>query len=208
MLSVFTDTSDGNRQPATAETNGAHMRKYFLFISCFGSLLFASLASAAPHPGATSALVTPKLGVFRSPFGFKLDSGGTGWQQAAAPNDNRYIATVYKSPKKNAKGEAPMLTVRVDALKKDVPLEKYIERWTKEYPKFGFDVLGSQPFMQNKEKGHVLDLINRDNGRQLRQVVFMKKQKAVILTCRDHSDRFSDTLKDCNQIIRTFNWSE
>jgi hypothetical protein len=54
----------------------------------------------------------------------------------------------------------------------------------------------------------VLDLINRDNGRQLRQVVFLKKQKAVILTCRDQVSTFKDSLKNCNQIIRTFQWTE
>ena len=113
------------------------------------SIAFSALtAQAAPHPGATSSLVTPKLGVFRSPLGFKIDAGSSGWQQAEAPADNKFIATIYKSPVKGAKGENPMLTVRVDQLGKETTLDKYVQKWSKEYPKFGFDVLGSQPALR------------------------------------------------------------
>ena len=168
--------------------------------------LSALVAQAAPHPGATTALASPKLGVFRSPAGFQIAAGDSGWVQTQGSSDNRYIATIYKSPIASPKGESAMLTVRVDKLAKETTLDKYIQRWSKEYPKFGFDVLGSQPFAQNKDKGYVLDLLNRDSGRQLRQVVFLKKQNAVILTCRDQSATFKEALKSCNQIIRTFQW--
>lgn len=179
------------------------------YLIALSSLIATVGANAAPIPGtATSTLVSPQLGLFRSPLGFQLDSGKTGWAQAEAPADNRFIATIYKSPLRPAKGEPGTLTVRTDKLPKDIPIDKYVQRWMKEYPKYGFDVLGSAPFAQNKEKGYVLDLINRDSGRQLRQVVFVKKQTAVILTCRDQAASFKDSLKSCNQIIRTFKWAE
>lgn len=172
-------------------------------------ILQNSTAIAAPHPGtATSTLVSPTLGVYRSPLGFQLGAGNSGWTQSEAPNDGKYIATIYKSPLKPSNGDASSLTVRVDKINKNISLDKYVQRWMKEYPKYGFDVLGSTPFSQNKEKGYVLDLINRDNGKQLRQVVFLKKQRAVILTCRDQASTFKDSLKSCNQIIRTFSWTE
>jgi len=167
-------------------------------------------ANAAPHPGtATSALVAPQLGVYRSPLGFQVDAGHSGWTQAQAPADNKFIATMYKAPvKAGAKGDTASLTVRVDQLNKEMTLDKYVQRWMKEYPKYGFDVIGSLPFAQNKDKGYVLDLINRDSGRQLRQVVFLKRNKAVILTCRDQTADFKESLKNCNHIIRTFQWTE
>jgi hypothetical protein len=168
--------------------------------------LASQIAAAAPHPGtATSTLVSPQLGVYRSPLGFQVNAGASGWKQTEAPSDNKFIAALYKSPSKNDGGT---LTIRVDKLAKEVALDKYVQRWMKEYPKYGFDVLGSKPFAQNKDKGYVLDLINRDSGRQLRQVVFLKKQKAVILTCRDQTASFKDSLKGCNQNIRTFQWNE
>ena len=159
-------------------------------------------AKAAPMPAtASSKLVSPQLGLYRSPLGFEISSGTSGWAHAEPPKNNKYVATLYADPKTKAS-----LSVRVDQLKKEMPIDKYVSRWSKEYPRYGFDVVGSQTFAQNKQKGYVVDLVNRDTGKQLRQVVFMKKTHAVIMTCRDNIKNFKQSLKDCNQIIRTFSW--
>ena len=189
-------------------------------------------AQAAPIPGTTtSKLVSPQIGLYHSPIGFQLNSAHTGWAHVAPPAGNKFIATVYraepgsvasqmhsdlhaqgnvvgeKASAVTAKQGAPAtLTVRVDDLDKDVPLDRYIAKWMKEYPRYGFDILGSKPFVQNKQKGYVLDLVNRDQGKQLRKVVFMKQKKAVILTCRDQVATFQTSLTSCNQIIKTFTW--
>jgi hypothetical protein len=194
-------------------------------------LLF-STAQAAPIPAtSTSKLVSPQLGLYRSPMGFQITAGGSGWVHAEPPKGNKFIATLYKAPTAAEPGSvadqmrndlasngsvtasipkktvtAASLTVRVDELQKDIPLDKYIQKWMKEYPRYGFDVLGSKPFVQNKQRGYVLDLVNREQGKQLRQVVFVKQKKAVILTCRDRIDSFQTNLKGCNQIIRSFEW--
>ena len=166
--------------------------------------LMTQQAYGAPIPGtASSTLVSPQLGLYRSPLGFEVSAGSSGWAHAEPPKDNKFVATLYANQHSGAS-----LSVRVDELKKEMPLDKYIQRWVKEYPKYGFDVLGSQTFAQNKQKGYVVDLINRDTGKQLRQVVFMKKLSAVILTCRDSVKTFKSSLKDCNQIIRTFSWND
>jgi hypothetical protein len=171
--------------------------------------VFSSLSlNAAPMPAtSTSKLVAPQLGIYRSPLGFEVAAGSSGWVHGEAPSNNKFIATLYHSPKAKNSKDAPSLTVRVDKLEKEVALEKYIQKWMKEYPKYGFDVLNSRTFTENKQKGYFLDLKNKDNGKQLRQVVFLKQKTAVILTCRDKSTTFKDTLKSCNQIIRTFAWN-
>lgn len=180
--------------------------------ACLAALCVVAVpaAMAAPMPAtSTSKLVAPQLGLFRSPTGFEISSGASGWIHSVAPQDSRYIQTVYRAPKDPAdKKTAASLTVRIDKLEKPVAMNKYVQRWQKEYPKYGFDVLGSKPFSQNKIKGFVLDLVNRDSQKQIRQVVFMKDTNAVILTCRDDAKSFKDSLKNCNQIIRTFNWVE
>lgn len=189
--------------------------QFSISLTSFAAIFGFSLAAvAAPHPGtATSTLVSPQLGLFRSPVGFQLAAGNSGWIQVSTSGDNQHIATTYRAPAQvvaKAAGktaDAGSLTVRIDKLGKEMPIDQYVQRWMKEYPKYGFDVLGSAPFVQNKDKGYVLDLINRDNGRQLRQVVFLKKQNAVILTCRDQAESFKESLKGCNQIIRTFAWT-
>lgn len=197
------------------------------------SVLAVAQTQAAPIPAtSTSKLVSPQLGLYRSPMGFQVTNGGSGWVHAEPPKGNKYIVTMYKAPTTaqpgsvadqmrndlSAKGSvvasAPKikagspatLTVRVDELSKDIAIDKYIQKWMKEYPRYGFDVLGSKPFVQNMQRGYVLDLVNREQGKQLRQVVFLKEKKAVILTCRDRIASFQENLKGCNQIVRTFTW--
>ena len=166
--------------------------------------LISSLAFAAPHPGAS--MVTPKIGVYRSPLGFQIAAGDSGWQMAPASKESKYIAATFKAP--GVKTAA--LTVRVDQLEKDISLDNYMQKWLREYPRFGFDVLGSKPFIQNTRRGYVVDLINRENNKQMRQVVFLspKKKSAVILTCRDQIGTFKESLKPCNSIIRSFDWKD
>lgn len=172
------------------------------------SLLTASIeiAHASPQPGtASSRLIAPRLGFYRSPDGFRLHAGDSGWLQAAPPRGNQTILTVYRSPQSESKAS---LTVRVDQLARGTTGDRYISRWIKEYPRFGFDVLGSQPFVQGNVRGHVIDLMNRDSKMQLRQVVFVSeaRKRAAILTCRDNASGFTSTLKSCNSIVKTFEW--
>ena len=177
-----------------------------LLCALFTSVIDSDLAQASPHPAASSSrIIAPRLGFFRSPDGFRLHAGDSGWLQAAPPKGNQTILTVYRSPQADSKAS---LTVRVDRLARGSTADRYIGRWIKEYPRFGFDVLGSQPFSQGGVRGHVIDLMNRDSRMQLRQVVFVNegRKRAAILTCRDHATDFSGTLKSCNSIVKTFQW--
>jgi hypothetical protein len=177
-------------------------------IMTLAAVAFSFSAFAAPMPAtSTSKLVAPQLGLYRSPIGFEISAGKSGWIHGQAPGDSKFVQTVYRSP--NKQGDvAPSLTVRIDKLDKPVAMNKYIQRWQKEYPKYGFDVLGSKPFTEGNNKGFVLDLMNRDSNKQIRQVVYMKASNAVILTCRDQANSFKNSLKGCNEIIRTFKWVE
>lgn len=179
---------------------------WIAFVSAAVLIANGETAGAAPHPATSgSKLIAPKLGFYRSPDGFRLHAGDSGWLQAAPPRGNQTILTVYRSPRNESKAS---LTVRVDRLARNATSERYISRWIKEYPRFGFDVLGSQPFTQGGARGHVIDLVNRDSKMQLRQVVFVNeaRKRAAILTCRDNAPDFSATLKSCNSIVKTFIW--
>lgn len=198
-------------------------------------LLMPAVSGAAPIPGtSTSKLVSPQIGLYHSPLGFQMNAGKTGWAHSAPPKGNKFIATVYRAQSvepgsvasqmradlqksgavvesralasAKSAGVPASLTVRVDDLDKQVALEKYIQKWMKEYPRYGFDVLGSKPFAQNKLNGYVLDIVNREQQKQLRQVIFVKDKRAAILTCRDRVASFQTSLKACNEIIKTFTW--
>lgn len=177
--------------------------KTLLFIS---TLLSFSLSLAAPIPGAGKKS-SPRIGVYESPHGFQIATASSDWLQSKPPKNTRYIATMFRSPEVRNKMRAT-LTVRVDRLTKPMEVSEYVKRWTKEYPKFGFDVKGSKKFSMNGQNGYVVDLVNPSKKRQLRQVIFMKENRAVLMTCRDHIDSFNTSLKECNKMIKTFSWKE
>jgi hypothetical protein len=170
-------------------------------------LAFSSgMTWAAPAPlTGSSLLLTEKPGVFRSPLGFRIDAADTGWKQIPPPEDNPFLSVVYRSNKSND-GVQAALTVRVDSTDANEDLDTYTKKWMKDYPRLGFEVLTAKKVRVTDEVGFMIDLINRENQIQLRQVLFIKNDKVVNLTCRDHYREFNDTLKSCNEIFRSFRW--
>lgn len=177
--------------------------KQYLIIAL---ILLAQTAFAAPIPGAGSK-AKPQLGVYKSPQGFEIQTAGSSWIQSSPPKQTRYIATMFRSPTMKNDVRAT-LTVRVDKMKTAMDINDYVKIWTKEYPKFGFDVKGSKKFTMNGNKGYVIDLLNPVKKRQLRQVIFMKDKKAVLMTCRDHQETFKSSLAECNKMIKSFKWEQ
>lgn len=164
------------------------------------------IAKAAPHPAAAgSRMISPQLGFYRSPDGFRMHSGDSGWVHVPRPQDNPSIQTVYRSPDLNSKAS---LTVRVDRLMRKQSLAAYTARWKKDYRRFGFDVLAIQDFQLAGQKAIAIDLINRDSRLQLRQVLTQSAdgKKVVLLTCRDSKENFARSLKACNTLTKTLSW--
>ncbi len=164
-------------------------------------LLAMSLSSfASPIPGANS--VKPQLGVFKSPVGFEISAAASSWKMSSIPKSNSFIVGVFTPTQKSTAS----LTLRLDKLAKDTTLQSYTQKWQKEYPKYGFDILGSKTFEQNGMTGYAIDLIQRETRKEIRQVVFLNDKKAIVMTCRDQETSFRTSLKECNQIMRTFKW--
>lgn len=156
-------------------------------------------------PG-TSTFGESKPNVFYSSHGFRLDPAGTAWVQAPTPKKIPSLVTVYKAPVP-VNGQQAALTVRVDDLRHPLDLRTYVKHWMQDYSRFGFDVLTAKPVKVGETQAFLLDIVSRETKKQLRQVVFLKNRTAVILTCRDQRESFSKTVHDCNQIIRTFQWT-
>lgn len=162
---------------------------------------------AAPFPGTgSSPLVSEQPGLFFSTKGFRMHSAETDWIQSAPPKDVPSLVTVYKSPVVS-NGQQAALSVRVDELSRPQNLKRYVRRWMQDYTRFGFDVLTAKRISINQQSAFLLDIVSRETKKQLRQVVFLKKKTAVILTCRDHRESFGKTVQDCNQIVKTFQWT-
>ncbi len=163
----------------------------------------AAVVRAAPIPAtSSSAVIAMKEGYFRSPAGFFLEARDSGWALATKPNASPSLKAIYRGA---ANSEA-MMTVRVEEAVVENDAQTYAQKWLREFPRLGMEVLAAKPLRVGAASGYLLDLLNKANKKQLRQVVFLRQQKAVVLTCRDNIETFGQSLKSCNQIIRSFSW--
>ena len=167
------------------------------------SLLLAPfIALAAPIPfTSTSLLTSEKSGIYRSPLGFTIHAGNSGWQATSPTVKNDFVVATYKSST-----DASALTVRIDEIKKPISLDEYSKKWLKDYPRFGFDVLTAKKVRVGNEVAYMLDFVSPENKKQLRQILFVKNKNAVTLTCRGDQTDISKTVRSCNEIIRNFRW--
>lgn len=169
--------------------------------------LFMAAASASPMPGMSSSLlVSQKPGIFRSVKGFTVNSGSTEWILGDTPADLPSVETLYRSPETH-RGMQPVLTVRVDELSHKMDLKTYVKQWMKDYTLLGFNVLKAATMKVNSQPAFVVDVDEAKGEKRLRQVVFVKDRTAVVLTCRDLRDSFSKTVKQCNEIFKSFEWN-
>lgn len=174
--------------------------RYLIFLVVIISHLDSSLA--APTPTAFPAFDSK---VFRSTSGFKVDAKDTDWELIPAPKKSKFVMASFRS-KTAVNNTHASLTVRKDPLPKSKNLEGYVQKWLNQYPRFGFDVLGSKKVKHNELPGYLIDLVSRDGQKQLRQVVFLRDKDAYVITCRDSKENFKNSLKSCNKIIRSVEW--
>lgn len=188
------------------------MRIFLIHLILMALAIATTSCSSAPLPATSSSgVIDPANGTFRSVLkkgiGFQLSSAKTGWQLIDPPQKSQFVRTMYRAPQAYDDIYAS-LSVRVDDMGKEQSLETYVNRWLTQYPKFGFEVLGKKKFNHNDTLGFVIDLLNRKAARQLRQVVYVHQRHAVVMTCKDHSDNFRNSLPACNQIVRSFTWNQ
>jgi hypothetical protein len=175
-----------------------------LFLAC----LLISKAYGAPFPAtSTSSLTAPERGVFFTPKGFRLGTGGTAW----IPQEDGSLSKGDEGTSwrfSNSRAPQAQAHLKIDFLKAELSLEAYAKRWMKDYSQLGMDVLGSRPFALENTRGLVVDLVQPKKKLQLRQAVFLRKKSVVILTCSDTQVNFESTLSECNRLIKNFSWNE
>lgn len=168
--------------------------------------VFALNTMAAPTPLGSSSIILQKYpNIYLSPLGFQIHTAQTDWTAINAQMKSEFIVAAFTKDTEDSDVRAAF-TVRVDKLKKPITTEQYAKKWLKDYPRLGFEVLTSKKVSINGQIGFLLDLVNRDNKMQLRQLLFVKNRHVVNLTCRDQMKDFTQSLQDCNKIFRNFNW--
>lgn len=176
------------------------MKTFLLF------LLLPFSTWAAPHPAtSTSAFTAPEKGLYFLHQGFVLKTDGSTWLPVAETEASQQDSLRFAA-KENPQGA--YLSVRTDKVAKSASLELYTRKWMRDYPNYGFEVLASKQFSLNGQPALIVDLLSRSKGKQLRQVVLKNEDKVAILTCMDGKESFNKSLQQCNQIIKTFQWTK
>ncbi len=159
----------------------------------------------APHPGTSTSLLTdPEKGLFMAPLGFTVKTEGTGWVPKTRPQTPIFESFRY-APKIDKDSDA-FMSVRSDKLADKMSLEVYAKKWLRDYPQFGFELLGTKAIQIQKSPALVIDFIQKEKNRQIRQVIVQSGAKLAVFTCTDKKTEFSKTLATCNKIIRSFEW--
>lgn len=180
--------------------------KNILFRCLFGLFLCHSIvyrSDAAPHPGSgSSLLVSEKKGLFLLPRGFQVKTMGTDW--ILSDKTSEFNKLLYVHPQRpNAQ-----LLLQNENLKTELKIEDYAKRWMKDYLNYGFELLGTKIFFHQGSKALVVDLEEKKKSKKLRQILFLKEKKVVVLTCAENSDQFQSLLADCNQFAKSFQWND
>ena len=169
--------------------------------------LIANIAEAAPHPAtSTSVLTNPQQGLYFQSQGFNLRTMGTDWLPTPQNKDSMFESVRF-TPKGTIESTAS-LSVRTDTLSKQGSLESYAKKWMRDYPSYGFEVLGAKSFAVSGSPGLVVDMVQRSKNKQIRQVILQKGHSIAILTCLDNQSSFQKTLTSCNQLVKNFEWNK
>src|SRR5690606_32773790 len=120
-------------------------------------------------------------GRYLSPLGFSLNAGETNWIHSPPPKSIPAVKTMYKAPQVE-NGVQASLTLRIESMNRTANLKSYVHTFLKDYQRFGFDLITSKPVRVAGENAYLIDVFHRDSSKQVRQVVFSKDKKAVVLT--------------------------
>lgn len=167
-------------------------------------LIFLLHLLSAPAPAAIKKKLAPHAPPIHLELGIELSLNGTSWEHVPLPHPQSGLHAVFKSPSRDyTKTQAATLTVRTEKLGESKNLKEFVRQWLKEYPKFGYDVLGSRGFTLSQQEAVVVDLVGTHSKKQARQILLLKGDDVVLFTCLDNKDHFEVSLKDCNTIIKS-----
>lgn len=136
---------------------------------------------------------------------FSLTSNDTDWYLSPPPAGTNGILSIYRGPLQ--RGTQPTLTIRKYTSETE-NISQLTQKWAREFPLFGFDVLGIKKHSLDKRRAYILDVVNNSTEKQARQIISHNKKEFVILTCMDDVQSFRDSLQKCNSIIQSLKWSD
>lgn len=171
-------------------------------------LLIQLIVEAAPLPATGSSYLNrPENSALFSSFGFELKKMNKDWV-FVNPTTPSELMTNEQIDLKHTK----LKTVRLSLKKVEtkLTLDAYVKKSLRDYNQYGFTVLSSQQAMINNIPALVIDLIQKNNQTQSRQVFLQKTantdQQIILASCIDQTAAFAESVKGCNTAINSFYW--
>lgn len=130
---------------------------------------------------------------------YKFDLSGTDWSREDTPL-HPSIKAIYESPSKNT-----ILTLREVNLDKETSLKDYVVSWIRDYARYSFDISKKGPTRLNNQRAYFISSVHRETQKQLRQVVFLRGKRSIVLTCQ--SSEADNELKSCPKLFKNFRWN-
>jgi hypothetical protein len=153
-------------------------------------LVLPRLCFAAPYPGtSSSALTDPNKLYWLADKNYRIKLPHTNWIYTEK------TATVTRL---KSLDESPMVVSFFNRPDKDT------KHSLVEYTNLGFEVTYTGNIRINKHPAQIIDLIHRENKKQLRQIVTSLTGGALYITCSSSTNSFLKQVKICNEIFASF----
>ncbi len=171
-------------------------------------LLIQLIVEAAPLPAmGSSYLNRPNNSALFSSFGFELKKMNKDWV-LVNPTASSDLMTHEQIDLKHTKLKTVRLSVKKVETK--LTLDAYVKKSLRDYNQYGFTVLSTQQAMINNFPALVVDLIQKNNQTQSRQVFLQKTtnpdHQIIMASCIDQTVAFAESVKGCNAAINSFYW--
>jgi hypothetical protein len=135
---------------------------------------------------------------------FKLTFKSQRWfRSPPPPKQEKNILVLLRGPTFGKK-QATMTVRRDKTAKRHSSIDHYVKAWLRNYPRFGFSIIGNRSIEHYLEKAYVIDFIGQDTKDQFRQVVYFSDKDAIIMTCKAPQESFDEIIDDCNSFVRSF----
>ena len=174
----------------------------------FLMLLIQLIVEAAPLPAMGSSFLnkSENSSVFSS-FNFELKKMNKDWYYVN-PTTASDLAVNEQIDLKHAKLKT--LRMSLKKIETKLTLDAYVKKSIRDYNQYGFTVLSSQQAMINNIPAIVIDLIQKNNQTQSRQVFLQKiantDSQIIMASCLDQTSAFAESVKGCNAAINSFTW--
>ena len=171
-------------------------------------LLIQLIVEAAPLPAmGSSYLNTPDNSALFSSFGFELKKMNKDWF-LVHPTVSSDLVINEQVDLKHSKLKTVRLSLK--KIETKLTLDAYVKKSLRDYNQYGFTVLSTQQAMINNSPAIVIDLIQKNNQTQSRQIFLQKPTNAdhqiIMASCLDQTVAFAESVKGCNAAINSFYW--